>query len=331
MWPFNSKSERWRQARRARWDEERAEAKIAHGYARRNWILGVVTAVITALGIAISLVVASKGSDDHAARTPAEVASSNAAARRQPDLTPRPASPASPPVLVESVTQIQSESGDGSFALPDPLVMGTAALANFNGRIVTDSTSYSTWFRQHKGAAVNFGITAITLRGNANETVRLADLRVDKSCHRPLAGAFFVGYTQGSGNTVRMGFNLDTPNPDPQTMALTAARGLFPLGENYFAGRTIQLSPGEMMTLSIGAFTKLYDCTFKFRLFVATSHGELYETIDDNGRPFQVTAMAPPSSPGHPLSGYEAAYALAPHNSAPARWERIDPSTYRGS
>jgi hypothetical protein len=327
VWPFNSKSKRWRQARQARWDEERAEAKVARIYARRNWILGVVTVAIAALGIVVSLVVASKGSDSRAAG----VASSNAVGRRQPDLTPRPASPASPPVLVESITQIQSESGDGSFALPDPLVMDASALADFNNHIVTGSTSYSTWFRRHRGAAVNFGITAITLRGNANETVRLADLRLDKSCHRPLAGTFFRGYAQGSGNTVRMGFNLDTLNPDPQTMALTGARGLFPLGEDYFAGKTIQLAPGELMTLSIGAFTKLYDCTFKFRLFVATSHGELYETIDDNGRPFRVTAMARPSNPGHPLSGYEAAFALTPDDRGSTRWESMDPTTYRGS
>ncbi len=293
-------------------------------------MVGAVTAVITALGIVISLIIMDGGSGHGAARVSAKTASSDAVGKPQPDLRPKRAPAASPPVLVESVTEIQSESGDGSLALPDPLVMGAPALANFNSRVVANSTAYSTWFMQHQGAAVDFGITTITLRGNTNETVRIADLRAEKSCRRPLAGTFFVGYTQGSGDTVRMGLNLDIANPRAQTMALTSARGLFPLGEDFFAGKTVQLAPGETETLSIGAFTKLYDCRFNFRLYVATSHGEMYETINDNGRPFQVTAMTPPSSVARPLSGYATAYALTPHTGDPPSWERVDPATYRG-
>lgn len=328
VWPRN-KHEQERRARAAeqrrqdeRWQQERVEAGIAHRHARLGWIAGLLGATLTATGIIVAVMLATGDSQVTAPPRTAVPTTST----RPPELDARAAPVSSRPVLVESVSALESRSGDGTFALPAALDMTPAALADFNDNIVTDSTDYAAWYRQHSGAAVDFGVATITLRGNAKEAVRVVDLRVIKRCGRPLTGTFFAGYSQGSGDTVKLGFDLDAPDPSAKVMASTS-RGLFALSESFFATKTVELAPGELVTLSVGAFTKRYACRFTLRLFVATSTGLLWQPIARGTGAFIVTAMAPPTKSGQ-LSGYDTAYALTPRHAGDTAWERVSPSSY---
>jgi hypothetical protein len=87
-------------------------------------------------------------------------------------------------------------------------------------------------------------------------------------------------------------FDLDQPIPMPQSMARTSSHGLVPLGRNYFRDHYVTLAPGKTVTLAVNIYTKRYACTFKIRMAVVTSEGTFKLDIDQNGRPFSITAKA---------------------------------------
>jgi hypothetical protein len=245
-----------------------------------------------------------------------------------PNTVPMPASSTSPPVEVESVTNLKSITGDGSLALSNTLIMTKNQLQEFNTRDTMNSAAYEAWYRNIGASAIDFGVTGITLRGNYKTAVRIADMKVIKDCQAPLNGTYFQGYSQGEGDTVKIGFNLDAPDPIPQQLAITG-NGLTPLGINYFDQEYISLAPGESITLTVGAFTKHYACHFRIQLMIATPDGTFTEDIDNHGEPFTVTARAAPNRQATPYSGYRAAYAYESRDGVPIGWAEVNPSTYK--
>ncbi len=203
--------------------------------------------------------------------------------------------------------------------------MTAPELSAFNKNVVPNSSNYSAWYARNSAAAVHIGVTTVTLRGNEPESVHIADMKVLKDCTSPFDGAYFQGYGQGTGGTARVGFNLDSPDPIPQQVAI----GFVPLGVNFFDQEYIALAPGETITLAIGAFTKHYACSFRLQMIVATSHGTFSENIDNHGKPFIVTAKAAPTQSDRPYSGYQSAYAYFAPNGVPVGWRQINPATYR--
>jgi hypothetical protein len=240
--------------------------------------------------------------------------------------SPVPAPASSPPVLVENVTGLQSVHGDLRFVLPQALDMTPEEFAKFNSDVTLKSRDFSPWYADHGAVPVAQGLATMTLRGNADEPVRIADINAIKECGKPFDGTFFVGYTQGSPeDNVKLGMDLDVPDPVLQEMVNTA-QGLHPAGPDYFKIKTIELAPGEVETLTIGAFTKRYGCTFRLQLVVATSRGSFTQDIDYNGKPFKVTAMATPTKDDFSYSGYKTVYA----QNSDLDWERVNPLTYEG-
>jgi hypothetical protein len=192
------------------------------------------------------------------------------------------------------------------------------------------STSvFSPWYAEHEGTAVDFGTTTFTVRGNAKESVRIVDLRVLKDCAAPLDGTFFRGYSQGSGDTLRIGFDLDAPDPVARQLGFSSSKGLFVTEDHYFDIKTVTLAPGEQETFTVGALTKLHSCTFSLRMFVATASGTFYQDIDQNGQPFRVTAKAAPANRNAPLSGYRSAYAYLLPDRVHGSWQEVKPATFK--
>lgn len=240
-----------------------------------------------------------------------------------------PAPADAPPVLVSGITPMRTNEATRDFALPRPLRMSVAQLATFNKTVQLHSSEYSPWLAEHDGTAVDFGTTRFTVRGNARETVRIADMQVVKDCDAPLDGAYFRGYSQGSGDPLRIGFDLDAIDPVARQLAFTSGKGLFATDDHYFDIKTVTLAPGEQETFVVGAFTKMHSCTFRIRIFVATGAGTFYQDIDQNGRPFRVTAKAPPANGGAPLSGYRSAYVYLVPDNVHGSWQRVEPATFR--
>jgi hypothetical protein len=231
-----------------------------------------------------------------------------------------PASTTSPPVLVEHVSPISSNINTHDFVLPDPLSLSPTDLSGFKD-IYRDSHRYESWFTEHKGAALGMGVITVALRGNADDKVQIVNVKVMKNCAKPYDGTYFRGYSQGSGDTVKVAFDLDSPSPVAQEMAWTSTKGLFPTGNEFFSVRDFTLNPGETQTRVVGAYTKQYSCTFTLQLIVATPDGTFSEDISDGGKPFAVTAVAP--SGDKTLAGYHNVYV---YNEG-ITWEAADPKT----
>ena len=242
-----------------------------------------------------------------------------------PDSTPHAAAPDELPLEVLEVTAFRSTSQSPFFVLPEPVSMTDEVARSFSDSIASQSDEFASWYAEHSGvAAIDAGFTNVTMRGAADEAVRVTGMEVVKDCGAPLDGTAMVGYTQGGGeDSIAVGFDLDSPAPIPQQMADTI-RGLVGTGNNYFAAKTVVVEPGEKLTLSLGAFTKRQSCTFTFRLLVATDDGTVTQDIDNNGKAFSVTAKAAPMNPEMPLSGYQAVYV----QDDSLVWQPVDPASY---
>jgi hypothetical protein len=102
---------------------------------------------------------------------------------------------------------------------------------------------------------------------------------------------------------------------------------------SYFGGstaHTVQLSPGEVSTLLIDTTTERQSCTFRFNLIIDPGDGgsPVSEAVDDNGKPFAVTAV-PISNQEPKFSYYQQVYAAdaAPDGSG---FAAVNPVTYGG-
>jgi hypothetical protein len=235
-----------------------------------------------------------------------------------------PADASNPPVLIEHVTPLSNETYINSFVLPAAIDMDDAGLREFNEAVFPVTEQFQAWYTENHAAGIDKAATSVSLRGNADETVRIADIDIDKSCTEPFQGTFFSGYTQGSGDTIGIGFDLDLADPIPFEMARSNARGIYPLEHNYFTEHEITLAPRETLTLSLGVWSETYSCEFTFRLIVATSTGSYWQKIDYLGEPFVLTAFSPATAAAHPFSGYEAAYV----HEMGLEWIAVDPATY---
>jgi hypothetical protein len=255
--------------------------------------------------------------------------SGNSTDARSPTGFPQPIAASAPnaPVSIENVSHIHSNTGGTpSFALRDPLKMNTDALSEFNQTIYPNSAPFASWYVSHAGAAVDFGIFDITLRGRQAGEVGISDIQITKQCRQPLSGTFFQGQSAGSGDTIKLGFDLDSPEGRAQEMSLSGDYGLEADGYDYFDDQKIILAHNEAVVFTVGAYTHQHACTFTLQVIVATPRGSYSEMVDDHGKPFEVTAMAAPRSKDLPLSGYASSYAIG----RDGEWGYVDPSTYRG-
>ncbi|MFF9979099.1 hypothetical protein [Streptomyces erythrochromogenes] len=228
-------------------------------------------------------------------------------ARPPADTRPRPAPSGRPPVLLASVTGPVSDLPGRDFALPDALRMSEAELARFGSEIVPDSAAFASWYDRHGAVVTESGTITVALQGNAAEEVQITDINVHKKCGPPLDGTHFEGHSQGGGDTVAIGFDLDAADPYPRLRARTNA-GLKWTERNYFDEQTLTLKPGERETLSVGVISARHRCSFTLELVVATRDGVLTQQVDLQGKPFELTARAPAAQGSRPPAGYRAAY-----------------------
>jgi hypothetical protein len=229
------------------------------------------------------------------------------------------------PIKIEKTNPLAGAEENVRFVFSEPLEMSDEELRAFNEETVLKSRNLAPWYTKHGGIPVDSGITVITLRGNSDETVRIVDLRAVKDCQEPFNGTYFQGYTQGGpSENLKLGIDLDSPDSTLSELAYTMAKGLHPSGPNYFATNTVDLDPRERISITIAAFTKQYGCDFSLEMDVLTENGVVTQLIDDNGKPFRVTAFANSSEGDAPFARYEVVYA----QDAEYTWRQVDPESY---
>ena len=176
------------------------------------------------------------------------------------------------------------------------------------------------------GAGISDTAVQIVLRGNADQTVVIAGMRVVTECTSPLTGTLLYSPPAGASTNVDVGFNLDAQFPIAQDARNAALSG------NYFAEHTISLRRGETQTLLVHAITRRQFCHFTYQLIVDNGSKQVSEPISDHGKPFVVTAplIQFHSNGSASFTSYRTLYVGGVANPANDGYVPADPNTYNG-
>lgn len=230
-----------------------------------------------------------------------------------------PATAANSPARVEGVTPLKTVGA--SLAVANKLELTGRQLAQLNAFARGNNSTTLRFLSSNHAVPVSDpgAFTDVTVMGNESKIVTITGMQVVKHCQAPLTGALFYNPSQGFDSTIRLSFNLDGPIDYAQYKS-----GPIFLG-NVFQEHVVTLQPGETHTFSIYVETALHYCQFTFQMTVATPNGVVAESIDDNGKPFQLTSQAPQ------FSAYQAIYAGGVESPEPnGSYVQVNPKTYRG-
>jgi hypothetical protein len=138
----------------------------------------------------------------------------------------------------------------------------------------------------------------ITVEGLSSSPVLIESMHARvESREEPIDETLVSCLVEGEIGIIGIGFNLDEQPSVARTLLENGG-----LGEPYFAGSNISVAEGEVLALAVTAFAE--HCSCKGRIDVnAVVEGERRTfTLDDNGRPFQTTAIV--TLPEHRLALY---------------------------
>ncbi|GII95090.1 hypothetical protein [Sinosporangium siamense] len=255
----------------------------------------------------------------------------------QPITVPSPSTstpsqnPTEPPIAIDLV-RVERVAEHGSWIFPQPMRLTVDELAQIN-KFDPYSKEAEQWFRRR--GAVDLGAVEIKIvvRGNRDRPVRIIGMAVDKECGPPLQGTYFERPSAWMDDIVRVGFDLDAPGPRARTLDIGDQ-----LGNDFFQEHTISLKPDEGVdedaVFMVKAMTEKHYCDFSIVFEVLDRGRVIKHTVDDNIKPFKVSALHMRESgdyPGIDFSRYPVLYVSGiakpvPHKSE--GWESADPHEY---
>lgn len=210
-------------------------------------------------------------------------------AERQPSSDEAiPAPSRNPPLLVEAVADLRSTLGGGDFAVAKEITLAPSDQQALSGRGKSRG-AYGQWLKNMRAAAISPATTTITIVGNWDEEVSISDINLHPECDSKYRGTYFATHTAGGGDTGRIGFSLDDPDPVAREVAFNAGVGTI-TNVNYFEANTITLQQYESTTLSLWMFSSTLECRFDMEIEIATSRGRFLQHIDEpSSSPFRIT------------------------------------------
>jgi hypothetical protein len=133
----------------------------------------------------------------------------------------------------------------------------------------------------------------VGLQGRRNQEIRIVDIGVviqDRS--KPWQGTLFGAPPQGGTPTMQMIADLDKPKP--VFGEVNDEEGPFNLkvGAPFFAKTWISLKDREPQELILRTFTRQHHVSFKLEIKYRIGDGTRTKVLDNNGKPFEVTAEA---------------------------------------
>lgn len=254
-----------------------------------TWTGGLVTAVVAAVLAAIVTV---------------EIFPPNATAA-QTTITRH-----GPPVEIDSVTALRTSGQAGTYVFQRALYLSQAELHELN-QFQDGTPGYTNWFSSRGGVDPSSSNIQLVVEGNADKAVRIINVSLLKNCQAPLSGTLFENPPAGETQSILIDFNLDSPDSIAQTVN----------GQDYFPRYTISLQPGEVQVIQIGAGTAHYYCQYKIQLDVLVGTNTTIETVTNDGRPFQVSAVYNSNAP------YQVVYVGGVASPNHGEWERVKPAS----
>lgn len=164
----------------------------------------------------------------------------------------------------------------------------------------TTSEKYDDFLRSTGAVNVGEQTLRLTLTGRRDQQVNVLDVRpVIVRRASPLAGTLFAVGSQAGSATFQVIYDLDRPNPvarkavrDTDFSEWNADAGAVKPGPPFFADTTITLRRDEQNVLVLRARTERFHVAFRLKVTYMLGDRRKYMTIDDRGRPFQVTGVS---------------------------------------
>lgn len=196
------------------------------------------------------------------------------------------------PVAITGITRLDTGT-NLSLVSAQPLRLNTAQLAEVNDNPAPDASTPASVRMFLAGldlVPTGGGSLNVTVTGNDASPVTINSMTVVKQCQAALTGTLFFKPSSGIDSTIGIGFDLGSPLDYAQD-----ALEYHPLSGNYFAEHVLTLEHGETHTFTIRVLAATaHDCRFTFRMTEATTdRGQVTETIDNGGRPFELSDVAP--------------------------------------
>ncbi|WP_091643769.1 hypothetical protein [Micromonospora pallida] len=199
--------------------------------------------------------------------------------------------------------------------------MSAQTLRDINGDFAAYEKSTQEIMRSYGGVESGVSTVELELEGNRAKEVRITDIAIRPRCREPLKAALFDNSPQGSAETVQIGYDLDRDSVFAQESKVVDGAPLPQLTGNYFASRKYTLKLGEQVTFRLSTVTRERYCEYTFRVeFIADGNVGSID-IDDQGRPFQVTALVTRSGQLD-CSAYQQI-----HQPSERGWTRVAPSS----
>lgn len=191
------------------------------------------------------------------------------------------------------------------------------------------------WFNQKNAVNIDGVDIDLDLRSRRDSNIIVKDIVPVTDCKEPLTGTLFYSPNQGGGlNMVTtLYYDLDDANKRP-SFAVWEEGKQISKGDDYFAENIITIEPSKSATVKIHASTLEHYCSFSFIATVIDKSEKIEVPINNNGKPFEATAL------NNDFSSYKALYLKLmgvpqkkwPKDSngyptPPNEWQRYDPAT----
>ncbi|OZV81668.1 hypothetical protein CA850_10930 [Micromonospora echinospora] len=239
-------------------------------------MISIVVAVVGGVGTSAGVKWLGLGGEDKPTPTSSATAGSG------------PTAPVGDPIKVNKVTPVPREN-DNTWVFPGPVSAQT--LSDINADFAAYEKSTQEIMRSYGGVESGVSTVELELEGNRGKEVRITDIAIRPRCREPLTAALFDNAPQGTAETVQIGYDLDRDPVFAQESTVVDDDPLPQLTGNYFASRKYTLKRDEQVTFRLSAVTREKYCEYTFRVeFIADGNVGSMD-VDNQGRPFQVTAL----------------------------------------
>jgi hypothetical protein len=138
----------------------------------------------------------------------------------------------------------------------------------------------------------------ITIEGLSSSPVLIESMHaIVESRRAPISETVISCLTEGEIGIIGIGFDLDEQPSVARSLPEDGG-----LGDPYFAGSNISVAEGEVLALGVTAFTEQCRCDWRIEVKAVVEGERRTFTLDDNGRPFQTTAVV--TLPEHKVAWY---------------------------
>lgn len=112
----------------------------------------------------------------------------------------------------------------------------------------------------------------------------------------PWSGTLFSAPPQAGSPTMNMMFDMDRVRPQARDAVYDDASATIKPGKPFFAQRTITLRDGKQQVVLVRAHTERHYVSFRLRVTYMLGDDPKTLTVDDDGRPFELTASSDDAS-----------------------------------